>query len=153
MISGKNNKGDKGYSLSYTVWCSGEHELYDLITDVGQMDNLLLLESTTTLISGLGSVASLAARLDALLFVLKSCKGETCVKPWKALHTRGDVENLKQAMEKQFDAFYEQEQLKVRYSRCEMGYLLDAEGPQFESDGVAYNDLMFKDGVEWSEWV
>lgn len=44
VIGGK-EKDRKGYSLSYTVWCSGEHELYDHITDAGQMNNLLLTES------------------------------------------------------------------------------------------------------------
>jgi len=143
------------YSVSYTVWCNGEHELYDLVRDVGQMDNLLL-NSTTLLpapknrseVSGLGSVARVEARLDALLFVLKSCKGETCVKPWAALHPSGGVTTLKDAMKRKYDYFYEKEQVKIKYSRCELGYLLDAEGPQFETDR-----LLYRNGAEWSEWV
>jgi hypothetical protein len=52
------------------------------------------------------------------------------------------------ALSSRFDVFYEQQQKKVSYNRCELGYLLDAEGPQFETDGLAY-----RQGVRWSEWV
>lgn len=92
--------------------------------------------------------AKVLARLDALLFVLKSCKGPSCVRPWHALHPEGDVHNLRDALSSRFDVFYEQQQEKVRYSRCELGYILDAEGPQFETDGLVY-----RDGARWSEWV
>jgi hypothetical protein len=88
------------------------------------------------------------ARLDALLFVLKSCRGQTCVRPWHALHPAGNVQNLHDALASRFDVFYEQQQKKVRYDRCELGYILDAEGPQFETDGLVY-----RHGVRWSEWV
>jgi hypothetical protein len=88
------------------------------------------------------------ARLDALLFVLKSCKGQTCVRPWHALHPAGNVQNLHDALASRFDVFYEQQQKKVHYDRCELGYILDAEGPQFETDGLVY-----RQGVRWSEWV
>jgi hypothetical protein len=37
----------------------------------------------------------LIPRLDALMMVLKSCKGDTCRKPWTALHPSGDVASLK----------------------------------------------------------
>ena len=93
-------------------------------------------------------IGKVVARLDSLLLVLKSCKGERCVKPWKALHPSGDVSTLKQALSPRFDRFYEREQVRVRYNRCEQGYIIDAEGPQFDSDGI-----MFRDGVRWSEWV
>jgi hypothetical protein len=89
-----------------------------------------------------------AARLDSLLFVLKSCKGERCVRPWAALHPDGDVSTLRQALSGRFNNFYEREQRRVAYNRCELGYVVDAEGPQFETDG-----LVFRQGVHWSEWV
>jgi hypothetical protein len=88
------------------------------------------------------------ARLDSLLLVLKSCKGERCVKPWKSLHPAGGVSTLRHALSRRFDKFYETKQVKVRYNRCEQGYIIDAEGPQFDSDG-----LIYRDGVRWSEWV
>ena len=90
----------------------------------------------------------MAARLDALLLVLKSCAGERCVRPWAALHPGGDVASLRQALAPRFDAFYERDLVRVRFARCEPGYILDAEGPQFEADG-----LVFRGGVHWSEWV
>lgn len=147
-------EGEGAYSLSYTVWCEGDHELYDLLTDPGQMDNLLLSSSTTdTLIPGLGSITSVASRLDALLLVLKSCKGDSCRYPWASLHPNGGVKSLGAAMKEKYDAFYEEEQAKVGFSRCELGYLIDAEGAQFETDGEVYRELMLRDGAEWSEWV
>ncbi|AEO67841.1 uncharacterized protein THITE_2116964 [Thermothielavioides terrestris NRRL 8126] len=136
------------YNLYYAVWCNNEHELYDLKTDPYQLDNLL--HSTATPPATLLGVplAKVLARLDALLLVLKSCKGATCVRPWQALHPAGDVQNLRDALSARFDAFYEQQQPKVRFDRCELGYILDAEGPQFEADGLVY-----RHGLRWSEWV
>jgi hypothetical protein len=86
-------------------------------------------------------------RLDSLLFVLKSCKAQSCVRPWEALHPEGNVQTLWDALNPRFDRFYVQ-QARVRYDHCELGYLLDAEGPQFEKDGLVY-----RQGVPWHEWV
>ncbi|KAL2018715.1 hypothetical protein VTK56DRAFT_421 [Thermocarpiscus australiensis] len=144
----------ESYNLYYSVWCNNEHELYDLKTDPYQINNLLHADANnnnTTRAATLAGVplTKLVARLDALLFVLKSCKGPTCARPWQALHPAGNVQTLQDALSSRFDAFYEQQQQnKVRFDRCEMGYLVDAEGPQFETDGVVY-----RDGVGWSEWV
>jgi hypothetical protein len=88
------------------------------------------------------------ARLDSLLFVLKSCKGQTCVRPWRALHPAGDVRNLHDALASQYDEFYEAGQKKVQYERCEAGYIVDAEGPQFETDG-----LIYRHGQRWDHWA
>jgi hypothetical protein len=104
-------------------------------------------KSNTDTILGL-PVGKVAARLDSLLLVLKSCKGERCVKPWRALHPEGEVSTLKDALSPQFDSFYEHEQVRVRYGRCEPGYIIDAEGPQFDKDG-----LFFRGGLPWGEWV
>jgi len=93
-------------------------------------------------------VAKVAARLDALLLVLKSCRGERCVRPWRALHPGGEVSSLRQALARRLDGFYEREQVRVRFARCEQGYIVDAEGPQFDGEGV-----VFRDGARWSEWV
>ncbi|KAK4124278.1 Arylsulphatase [Parathielavia appendiculata] len=136
------------YNLYYAVWCTNEHELYDLKTDPYQLNNLLRSSATPpTAFLGV-PFEKVIARLDALLFVLKSCKGKTCVRPWHALHPAGNVQNLHDALNSRFDVFYEQQQKKVRYDRCELGYLLDAEGPQFETEGRVY-----RQGVSWSEWV
>ena len=90
-------------------------------------------------------MSKVIARLDALLLVLKSCKGSSCVKPWDVLHPRGDVGNFKDALNPLFDYFYETAQAKVEFSRCEQGQILDAEGPQ--------KGLIYRDGLRWSEWT
>ena len=85
------------------------------------------------------SLSQVIDRLDALLLVVKSCKGAECVQPWKALHPSGDVDSLRDALSLRFDAFYHQ-QAKVSFDRCEPGYILDAEGPQFQRDGFSWSD-------------
>jgi hypothetical protein len=143
----------KDYNLYYSVWCHGEHELYDLQKDEYQINNLLdsdkqnPLTESETLLLGL-PIAKVTARLDSLILVLKSCKGERCINPWGALHPGGGVLTLKQALSPRFDSFYEKEQIKVKYNRCELGYIIDSEGPQFDVDG-----LVFRDGASWSDWV
>ena len=71
----------------------------------------------------------LISRLDSLLMVLKSCKAGECHKPWNTLHPEGSVNSLKDALHDSFDTFYA-DQPKVSFSSCELGYLIDAEGPQ-----------------------
>ncbi|MCJ1311353.1 hypothetical protein MMC25_005024 [Agyrium rufum] len=141
------------YNLYYSVWCSNEHELYDLSVDPYQLHNLyttadapltntdIRLNST---ISGF-PIEKVASRLDALLLVLKSCRGITCIKPWDVLHPAGNVRKLNDALESEYDEFYEEAQRKVEFSRCETGYILDAEGPQ--------EALVYRDGLRWSEWT
>lgn len=90
-------------------------------------------------------VSKVVARLDALLLILKSCKDASCIRPWEVLHPSGDVLDLKDALKSRYDVFYEQEQPKVSFSRCEAGYIVDAEGPQ---DAVVY-----RQGLPWSTWT
>ncbi|KAJ4267223.1 hypothetical protein NW762_003324 [Fusarium torreyae] len=134
------------YDLYYSAWCNNEHELYNLKTDPGQLDNLYPQDEKVTASAALlGTTAQqVLNRLDALMLVLKSCKGETCIEPWKILHPEGDVTSLKDALKNKFNAFY-QEQVKVRFDRCEAGYLVDAEGPQ-----VGYE---YREGLEWHHWT
>ncbi|KAK1845051.1 Arylsulfatase 3 [Colletotrichum chrysophilum] len=137
----------KEYNLYYSAWCNNEHELYDLNTDPGQLNNLLHEESQSTSLLGL-PIEKIVSRLDSLLLVTKSCKGSVCTHPWRSLHPQGNVDTLRDALSPRFDSFYQQQQVRVEYSRCEMGYLVDAEGPQFERDGLVY----WK-GLHWGEWV
>jgi N-acetylglucosamine-6-sulfatase len=63
--------------------------------------------------------------------VTKSCKGRTCTDPWSVIHPAGDVKTLREALDTRFDAFYETEvKERVRFERCELGYILASEGPQ-----------------------
>ena len=80
--------------------------------------------------------------------MLKSCKGRQCILPWKSLHPDGGVQTLEDALSADFDEFYENAQVRVKYKRCEAGYILDAEGPQFENDG-----LFYRHGISWTHWV
>ncbi|KAI0513279.1 arylsulfatase-like protein [Xylaria bambusicola] len=120
------------YNLHYHVWCTNEHELHDLTTDPGQMNNLLHPDAGSGItLLGL-PLEKVRQRLDALLFVLKSCRAESCIHPWRELHPAGNVETLKDALSSRFDEFYATETENIKFDRCEMGYLVDAEGPQFK---------------------
>ncbi|KAE8145674.1 alkaline-phosphatase-like protein [Aspergillus avenaceus] len=119
------------YNLYYSVWCNNEHELYDLTNDPYQIHNLVPgqhpAEGDAHTIMG-HALSEVISRLDTLLMVLKSCQGKTCVDPWRVLHPDGSVATLRDAMSPQYDRFY-QDQYRVSFSRCEYGYLVDAEGP------------------------
>merc|ERR1711939_779749 len=112
------------YDLQYTVWCSNEHELYDMKTDPHQTRNLY---GTSAEVNG-HSMQRLVTRLDALLMVLKSCKGEQCTMPWLTLHPSGNVNNLAQALDPKLDDFYSSQD-RVAFTDCALGYIISAEGP------------------------
>ncbi|KAN0074174.1 Alkaline-phosphatase-like, core domain containing protein [Elaphomyces granulatus] len=140
------------YNLYYSVWCGGEHQLYDLHTDPYELHNLYcdgILDSNDDRTLFGYPISQVVLRLDALLLVLKSCQGVTCVQPWRVLHPAGDVHDLPDALHTQYDQFY-REQVKVAYSRCESGYLVNAEGPQ---EPQIYRDLTSRDGISWHHWV
>ncbi|KAI2465237.1 arylsulfatase-like protein [Annulohypoxylon bovei var. microspora] len=136
------------YDLHYQVWCNGDHELHDLTRDPGQMVNLLHPDEIAPEMIAGAPLDKVVARLDSLLFVLKSCKAATCIDPWRALHPAGNVGSLRDALSPRFDSLYEDESRKIEFDRCEMGFILDAEGPQFEHDGL----LSIFD-PKWNEWT
>ncbi|KAF5849867.1 hypothetical protein GGP41_005356 [Bipolaris sorokiniana] len=113
------------YDIACIVWCTNEHELYDMKTDPGHMKNLW----NATGAVGNYTVGRLQPRLDALLMVLKSCKGQVCVKPWEILHPRGDVKRLGDAMNPKYEGFYAS-QPKVAFEECALGYFPEVEGSQ-----------------------
>lgn len=77
------------------------------------------------------TVEQLALRMDALLFVQKSCAGVTCRKPWEALLPGEGVSSLAEALDEKYDGFFE-DVPKVSFTSCEGGNYVWAEGPQFE---------------------
>lgn len=89
-------------------------------------------------------ISVIVSRLDALLMVAKSCRGWSCMYPWKVLHPDGDVRSLKDALRAEYDAFY-LEQIKVSFDYCEAGYIIDAEGPQQPN--------IYRDGLQWHHWT
>lgn len=122
----------RDYNLFYSVWCTNEHELYDLTTDPHQISNIhpSVSSSRSSKILGI-PLSKVLPRLDALLMVTKSCRGYTCTDPWSVIHPKGDVRTLKDALNKEFDAFYISEMTKkVSFEKCELGYILESEGPQ-----------------------
>ncbi|CAG7922101.1 unnamed protein product [Penicillium olsonii] len=131
------------YNLFLSVWCNNEHELYDLTTDPYQVNNLWKKDLQEIEVLGY-AMSEVVPRLDALLMVLKSCKGSECVKPWETLHPDGSVTSLKEALDPKYNAFYHS-QPKVSYDRCEYGYEIDAEGPQ--------EVFAYKDGYSLESWV
>ncbi|KAJ6012785.1 arylsulfatase [Penicillium canescens] len=138
------------YDIYYSVWCTNEHQLYDLKADPYELNNLYSVSDPrkgSSEIDGelLGfPLTKVIERLDALLLILKSCQGKSCIHPWDVLHPEGDVQSLVDALGVKYDGFYHA-QSKVSFSRCEFGYLLDAEGPQ--------TALTYRNGIEWHHWV
>ncbi|KAB8416331.1 hypothetical protein FH972_024851 [Carpinus fangiana] len=142
--------GDK-YNVYYSVWCTNEHELYDLHADRYQMHNLLAGSGWKRRQLFGRPLAQVVARLDAVLLVLKSCMADVCVQPWKYLQPGAGVADLQAALQPRFDTFYARQQAKakVEFSRCALGYLLDAEGPQFNLTQL----MTREDGSRWEDWV
>ncbi|KAJ5152395.1 hypothetical protein N7492_010690, partial [Penicillium capsulatum] len=133
----------QGWNLYYSVWCTGDHQLYEMKNDPDQIHNLLATEKHNGEITSHNitqvpgeinghKITRVAERLDALLMVLKSCKGNTCIDPWRHLHPQGNVKTLSDAMETKYDDFYKH-QPKIKFSECLSGYLIEAEGPQMAS--------------------
>ncbi|KAF2720298.1 arylsulfatase [Polychaeton citri CBS 116435] len=124
----------QGYNLLYTVWCSGEHELYDLSNDPYEMDNLYTDDTTpsrpTTAVPGKEpiSVDLLISRLDTLLIVLKTCVARSCTHPWEVIHPDGKVHTLRDALNPRYDKFYAAQSM-VYWTKCEEGYIAESEGP------------------------
>ncbi|KAF1979153.1 arylsulfatase precursor [Bimuria novae-zelandiae CBS 107.79] len=126
------------YDLAYAVWCTNEHELYDMINDPYQLTNLYNSNATI----GSWPISSLSARLNGLLLTLKRCKGRTCTRPWEKLHLDGRVKNLKDALDSKYDKFYEQHQHPVTFSECGLGQVLSLEGAL---EPVVWDE-------KWDEW-
>lgn len=126
------------YDLSYTVWCTNEHELYDMTIDPYQINNLHNTNGTVNS----WPIHKLASRLNGLLLTLKRCKGRACTRPWEKLHPEGNVKNLKDALDKKYDTFYLEHQHQVTFSECVLGQILSVEG--------ALEPVVWQ--PEWDEW-
>ena len=119
----------EGYNLFYSIWCTNEHEVYDMVTDPAQMENLYDKHNANIKIGGQNvGLKQLVTRLDTLLLVLKDCKGQECRTPWASLHPQGDVKNLGDALRTEFDDFYASKQKRIEFERCTEGYSPDMEG-------------------------
>ena len=65
------------YIVKYAVWCTGEHELFDLKQDPYELQNIYKSEDVKI---------QLVDRLDAILSVLQTCSGASCRDPWRVIH-------------------------------------------------------------------
>ncbi|TXT08809.1 hypothetical protein VHUM_02937 [Vanrija humicola] len=131
---------------SYSVWCTGERELYDLVDDPYQVRNLLAP------LNALGPFPAFDAkgedgravlprslqrtlhRLDALTLVLKTCLGDTCRRPYAALFPdhAGEVV-LQHALHRRYDGYFESLP-KVHFSDCRLGFQTRNEKPEWSPD-------------------
>ena len=53
------------------------------------------------------------------------------------------MKTLENALEEKFDAFYASVASKVAFDKCELGYIVDSEGPQ--------EAVVFENGVDYGE--
>ncbi|KAM0747253.1 arylsulfatase precursor [Meredithblackwellia eburnea MCA 4105] len=135
------------FSHSYSVWCTGERELYDLVKDPYQLNNLLAdLNSVgpfapfdTRFNTKSKAVLSpalrrLVNRLDGLMLVLKTCKGATCTNPYKALFPDfdavGEISTFDEALDARFDSYFDQLP-RVHFSTCALGFQSRFEQPEW----------------------
>ena len=81
---------------------------------------------------GQATLKNLAHRLDALLMVLKTCKGRQCTHPWEALFPATQVATLADALDPRLDDFFEAKVSRVNFERCEKGYIAESEGPMWD---------------------
>jgi len=108
-------------------------------SDPGQLHNIYPTSSTQLEVTILGiPVSKVIPRLDALLMVTKSCKGKTCVHPWSVIHPAGNVQTLEEALNTRFDNFYSSVSAAVSFEKCELGYILESEGPQ---EAVVFHEV------------
>ncbi|KAK8137013.1 arylsulfatase [Apiospora sp. TS-2023a] len=91
--------GDR-QSWLFSVWCTGEMELYDTAADPYELTNLVHDAQHQAALN----------RLNALLLVTKSCAEGTCRDPWAVFtpsNTTDDkIATMKQAMDPKYDAYF-----------------------------------------------
>ncbi|KHO00417.1 arylsulfatase precursor [Metarhizium album ARSEF 1941] len=139
----------KSYDFMYGVWCTDEHQLYDMRADPHQMNNLYGIQGNT---SGY-DVAALTARLETLLLTLKNCKGRVCRQPWERIFPDPSdlVFSLEEAMNPKFDDFFLRRQPRITFSECTVGYMPELEGA---SGPVVYTDWSkYFSEKEWADGI
>jgi hypothetical protein len=153
------------FTFSYSVWCTGERELYDLAHDPHQVRNLLaplndvgpFAEFDSTDNHGRHVLSHqhqrLLERLDSLLLVLKTCVGEICHKPYRALFpassfdaTGGEVYSIAQVLDAKYD-WYFHSLPRVRFSKCALGYQSRFEYPEWKAEWAYKGDTDIGDSV------
>lgn len=62
------------------------------------------------------------------------------------------MQNLYDALDSRFDDFYEVQQERVSFSKCEKGYILDSEGP-IGVKAYSVEEIGIRGGGLWHELV
>lgn len=128
--------------------------------DPYEMNNLYPTDHASTFTFQHGDAATipsvklgtLISRLDSLLLVLKTCKAKECTEPWDVLHPTGNVQNLYDALHPRYNDFYELEQAKVSFTKCEPGQILSSEGA-LGAKGYSGSEITIRGGHLWHEFV
>lgn len=115
---------------AYTVWCNGERELYDMLKDPYQMNNLLDDVSEYGALNSTRKAHRIAKRLDALTLSLKRCAGEECRVLWRRLFPQGEVGNLEESLQAKYDGYFDALP-RVHFDDCELGFFADKEQPDW----------------------
>ncbi|THU90363.1 arylsulfatase precursor [Dendrothele bispora CBS 962.96] len=141
------DSGNIKHDWAYGVWCTGERELYDLINDPYQINNLAINDASgfDSFNFSTSDMTKLASRLDALLVVLKTCVGEVCNNPWQAIFPSNStssgseacVMGLSDALADTYDSYFESLP-KFSYTVCQFGYLEDLESPTW-TEAMAFS--------------
>jgi arylsulfatase A-like enzyme len=127
---------DGEHDLSYTVWCTGERELYNMAKDSDQMNNLLgQLAFYSSLNSTSSDAERIASRMDALLLNLKTCHGSLCRRLWYNLFPEGQVQDLSSALQTRWDAYFDS-MPRVHFDNCRDGYFPTEELPAWRNELV-----------------
>ena len=123
------------YNIYYPVWCTGDKESYDIRDDPGQLENYIdedykdiAAKRDSYRLAG-HPFESIVDRLDALMMVLKSCKGDACRNPWNVLQPGRKIKTVKDALAHRHDTFYE-EKAEANFNVCVLSYMREVEGPQ-----------------------
>ncbi|KAF4451702.1 arylsulfatase precursor [Fusarium austroafricanum] len=119
------------FSLYYSIWCTGERELFNLKDDPEQTINLLSGSYAAQLAADQFTISkrplhAIVDRLDALVMAMKACKDKACSRPWKELHPNGRISPLHAALNTKFDAFYAG-QPKMYFDSCEAAFIKEKE--------------------------
>lgn len=133
----------------YSIWCDGSKEFYEMDVssikshtcsndtdrdphqdDFAQMHNPLRSPSATAALTKKyfgRPFSQLIHRLDTLLLITKTCKGDSCRQPWHVAFPDGKVNYLYDAMNPKYDEFFAN-QPKVDFE-CVPGDIRERSGP------------------------
>ena len=98
--------------------------------DPHQTKNLVEVDDTSSPYQLAGrALEEVLTRLNALVMVLKTCRGTTCSRPWESLHPDGSIWTLKQALDPRLDSFYH-DQPQMWFLDCPSAYFAEWENQE-----------------------